>query len=333
MKRDFTKEDEFYSKEFQFSYSSLNKLMFSPTLFYRDYVLGKREELTDKHLIEGKLIHCLLFEPGNLKNKFNIMPSKVPTDSVKKVLYWLNEQPLKPESLLSTDPNHQKLILDALESENLHQSLKEDSKRLEKIQTQDNDVYWKFMNTSKLDVIDEITLAKCQEQVDIIKSNKDVMALFEANQTDFELDGAKTFVEKPLMIQKLKDYSFGLKGIVDYYRIDDQKKEIVICDLKTTSKTISDFKETIDFYNYWLQMAIYGRLVFENLSEDEKDYQIMCKFVVIDKYNQVYVFDVLEETLTNWSLNLMEALNIAQYHYEQRKYNLPYLFLTQKVAL
>jgi hypothetical protein len=333
MKRDFTKEEEFYSKEFQFSYSSINKLMFSPTLFYRDYVLGKREESTDKHLVEGKLIHCLLFEPGNLKNKFNIIPSKVPTDSVKKVLYLLKDQPFKPESLLSTDPNHQKLILDALESENLYQTLKEDSKRLEKIQTQDNDVYWKFLNTSKLDVIDQDTLTKCQEQIDIIKENKDVMELFNASQTDFELDGAKSFVEKPLMIQKLKDYSFGLKGIVDYYKIDDERKEVVICDLKTTSKTISDFKETIDFYNYWLQMAIYGRLVFENLTEDEKDYQIMCKFVVIDKYNQVYVFDVADETLISWGVSLITALNVAQYHYEQRNYSLPYMFLTQRIVL
>jgi len=333
MKRDFVKEEEFYSKEFQFSYSSLNKLLFSPTLFYRDYILGEKEERTDKHLVEGKLIHCLLFEPQNLNKKFNVAPSKVPTDSVKKVLQVMKDNPFKPASLLSTEAPHLDLILKALESENLYQTLKEDSKRLEKIQTPENDVYWQFLNSSVLDVIDPDTLARCQEQVDIIKSNKDVMALFESNQTDFELDPVKTYVEQPLMVQKLNDYSFGLKGIVDFYKVDDQKKQVIICDLKTTSKTIMDFKETIDFYNYWLQMAIYGRLVYENLSEEEKDYDIMCKFVVIDKYNQVYVFDVTDNTLLEWGSALIDTLQMAQYHYEQRNYSLPYLFLNQKIQI
>ena len=333
MKRDFVKEEEFYSKEFQFSYSSLNKLLFSPTLFYRDYILGEKEERTDKHLVEGKLIHCLLFEPQNLNKKFNVVPAKVPTDSVRKVLQVMKEHPFKPASLLSIEAPYLDLILKTLESENLYQTLKEDSKRLEKIQTQDNDTYWQFLNSSVLDIVDPDTLARCQDQVDIIKNNKDVMALFESAQTDFELDPVKTYTEQPLMIQKLNDYPFGLKGIVDFYKVDDQKKEVIICDLKTTSKTIMDFKETIDFYNYWLQMAMYGRLVYENLSEDQKGYEILCKFVVIDKYNQVYVFDVSQNTLLEWGTSLIDTLQMAKYHYEQKNYSLPYIFLNQKIVL
>ena len=62
IKKDDNKEKEFYAKDFNFSYSSLNKLLFSPSLFYKDYILLDREVKTDKHLIEGKLVHCLLFE-------------------------------------------------------------------------------------------------------------------------------------------------------------------------------------------------------------------------------------------------------------------------------
>ena len=58
------KEKEFKKKynnnEFNFSYSSLNRLSFSPKLFYKDYILKIREIKTDKHLIEGKLLHLLL---------------------------------------------------------------------------------------------------------------------------------------------------------------------------------------------------------------------------------------------------------------------------------
>ena len=51
---------------------------------------------------------------------------------------------------------------------------------------------------------------------------------------------------------------------IDYYKINHSTKMVTICDLKTTSKTIADFKETVDFYNYWLQAAIYSKLVFAN---------------------------------------------------------------------
>ena len=83
---DKQKEEIFYAKDFNFSYSSVNKLLFSPSLFYKDYILNDREVRTDKHLVEGKLIHCLLFEPENLTDKFNIVPGKSPSDNIRKVL-------------------------------------------------------------------------------------------------------------------------------------------------------------------------------------------------------------------------------------------------------
>ena len=79
MNRNMEREEDFYAdKDFAFSYSSLNKLLFSPSLFYKDYILKQREVKTDKHLVEGKLVHCLVFEPENLNKKFNIVPGKAP---------------------------------------------------------------------------------------------------------------------------------------------------------------------------------------------------------------------------------------------------------------
>ena len=49
MIKDLQKEEEFYLKKFKWSYSSLNKLLFSPSLFYKDYILWDREVRTDKH--------------------------------------------------------------------------------------------------------------------------------------------------------------------------------------------------------------------------------------------------------------------------------------------
>ena len=113
-------------------------------------------------------------------------------------------------------------------------------------------------------------------------------------------------------------------------------KLVTICDLKTTSKSISDFKDTVDYYNYWLQAAIYCKLVYENLSKQVDDidsYKILFKFVVVDRYNQVYPFDVSEETLNNWAMSLLNVIKAAEYHYNERNYSLPYEFLVEKVKL
>lgn len=90
MKKNQELENIFKSKcdngNFEFSYSSLNRLKFSPSLFYKDYILKEREVRTDKHLIEGKLIHLLLLQPEEFDNNFALVPGKIPSDAVRRVL-------------------------------------------------------------------------------------------------------------------------------------------------------------------------------------------------------------------------------------------------------
>lgn len=332
MNRNIEKEEQFYlDDKFKFSYSSLNKLLFSPSLFYKDYILNEREVRTDKHLIEGKLLHCLLFEPENLNEKFSITPGKAPSDSVRKVLKNMSSY-TDAKTLVEVEDF---VILDSLKEMNLYQSLKKDEARIAKIRTEDNEPYWEFLSNKNVDVVDQDTLLKCQDQSEIIKSNSDVMSIFEEEPTDFELDDYETHAELYLNC-KLKGLPFGLHGYIDFFSIDHKEKKAVITDLKTTGKTISDFKETVDFYNYWLQAAIYCKLVWEYMESDEinrDDYTIDFKFVVIDKYNQTYVFDVSQQTLGGWAEGLSGVLKAAEYHYNERNYSLPYEFLVNKVKL
>ena len=329
MNKDTLKEEQFYAKkDFCFSYSSLNKLLFSPTLFYKDYILFDREVRTDKHLIEGKLIHCLLFEPENVEKKFNIVPGKSPSDNIRKVLKDMALH-TDAETLVDCDDF---VILDSLKSLNLYQSLKADESRIAKIRTVDNEPYWKFIGNSNVDVVDQDTLLRCTERVQVLKDNKDVMSLFEEVTTDFDLDPIETHSERYLK-SDLIDRDFGLHGYVDYYKIDTEKKEVTICDLKTTGKTISNFRETVDFYNYWLQAAIYMKLVYDTLGDDKNQYDLKFKFVVIDTYNQVYVFDVSDKTMNDWGDGLGGALKTADFHYKSRNYSLPIEFLANKVTL
>ena len=334
MYTNLNKEEEFYAKkDFCFSYSSLNKLLFTPSLFYKDYILWDREVRTDKHLVEGKLIHCLLFEADKIDEKFSIVPGKSPSDNIRKVLKDMALH-TDAETLVDCDDN---IILESLKSLNLYQSFKADDSRIAKIRTEDNEPYWKFIGTDNVDAVDQDTVLRCIEKVEILKDNKDVMSLFEegfqmGTGTDFELDPIETYSECYLK-SELVDCKFGLHGYIDYYKIDNDKKEVVICDLKTTGKTVSDFRETVDFYNYWLQAAIYMKLVYDSLGDNKDEYKITFKFIVIDKYDQVYVYDVSDQSINDWADGLSGVITTAKFHYNSKNYSLPMDLLVNKIKL
>ena len=329
MKIDKQKEKEFYDKSFSFSYSSMNRLLFSPRLFYKDYILKDKEIKMDKHLVEGRVIHTLLLQPDEFNNQFVVLPAKLPSDTLRRVLKNIILYTDVIELSLIDD----NIILDSLHEIGLYQSLKDSDKRIAKVRTLECEEYYKFLSTTNKDIIDQDTLDRCKNRVNLVKNNKEFMNLFSHNITDFELDDTEIYNEKYLKCE-LKDYKFGLKGFVDRYIIDHNKKEITIIDLKTTGKTISDFPETVNFYNYWLQAAIYVNLVLKNLSSEKASlYKINFMFAVIDKYDQMFVFPVSDKSLNLWGENLHMTLEMVNFHYKENKYELPYQFMNEKVYL
>tara|TARA_B110000008_G_C16963166_1_gene560985 strand:- start:1291 stop:2289 length:999 start_codon:yes stop_codon:yes gene_type:complete len=332
MYTDKTKEQLFlkiFNKgDFEFSYSSLNRLLFSPQLFYKEYILKEREIRMEKHLIEGSLTHLLLLEPQKFDDVYIISPSKTPSAALQTALKIVMNNK-GPGKLADYDDD----ILSALATVNLYQSVKDDGKKLAKVITVENQTFYDFISTSDRTVIDQEAYDRCEVRVQLIKDNEDVMALFnDAVSTDFELDDVEVYNEQFLNC-KTKDYKFGLKGYIDRYTVDHKKEEINIIDLKTTGKSIADFEDTVEFYNYWMQAAIYKRLVLNKMSSEAKHYKLTYRFVVIDKYNQVYVFRVTDKTMTKWESGLAVILDVADYHCINNRYDLPYKFLTQTVTI
>lgn len=318
-------EDKFYSQPFSFSYSGLSKLLYSPGLFYNHYILQEREERLDQHLIEGKVIHCMLLDNGSFNNQFIVSPSNLPSTNSKSVIDKLFYDKKVVEGELE---EHDQLILEILRDINLHQSLKTDQQRLDKIITEDVKSYWGFLKQKgNKDLLDQETLDKCTKSVEILKNDKHVNELMGLTMSDFELQ--EIFNEQPIETE-LKNAPFGLKGIVDNIKIDYAAKTVYINDLKTSSKTLSEFKESIEYYNYDLQAAIYSVLVSYKFSEIlNSSWKIQFSFVVIDKYQQVGIYEVSQDTLIRWDEKLSNTLEIARVHYVTRDYTKPAEFIAQ----
>ena len=345
-------EKEFYSKPFNLSYSGLNKLLYSPKMFYNHYILKQREDRTDAHLVDGKVIHCLLLNDGSFDEEFILMPTTLPTGNSRTVIDKVFEyySTYVPETnadgttaVLSPDlADHSVKILEILQSINLHQSLtddkkapfkKGDDKRLEKIITEETISYFEFLKTKgDRTLIDSETLQRCNESVDYLKADSKVCELLGLYKTEME---NIEMVNETLLSSDTAGYEkIGLKGVIDSFQINYDKKVIYVNDLKTTGKTITDFPETIKFYNYNIQASIYLRLIKE-LYKDiiTPEWSVAFNFIVIDKYFQVYCFEVSPQTEIAWDDILGDKLMEAHWHYENNNYTLPYDFAVNRITL
>jgi hypothetical protein len=328
-------EEDFYKKKFYFSYSSLNKLMWNPTVFYQMYVLGLKEEKTDQHLVHGKVIHALLLEKEKFNEKFTISLTSLPTGNTKTVLdivYKHSLELIKNGDQRTELNEYQNAIIDVLRDMNLHQSLKTDQQRVDKIITPEALTYWSYLQTKgEKTVIDKETYDYCENAVEMIKFNKDICGLIGCNVSEF--DNKQVFNEIPLQVD-IPNNVFGLKGIIDNLVFDHDKKIVYINDIKTTSKDLKDFSETVEFYSYWMQAAIYCTLIsLKHPNLLASGYQLKFHFVVIDKMLQAYAFPVREATLVDWLDRFKAVLDKAMWHYEKRRYDLPYDFAVNSVTL
>lgn len=296
--------------------------MYVPNSFYKHYILGDREDRLDSHLIEGRALHCLLLEEEKFNDQFVVSLATLPGDNARKVIDKVYAQSCQDGCDGIPLSSHEVVILDVLREINLHQSLKTDQQRIEKMLTVENINYYEFLKSKgSKTVIDQETYDRLKGYVEIILSNDSVTSLL-------QLGSPNSHSEVPLEAET--KYSFGLKGIIDNYVYDPETKVVTINDFKTTGKTISEFRETVEYYKYWMQAAMYYKLIQATI-KDVSD--IRFNFIVIDKYQQVFAFPVCAATLHSWIWNLDEILKKAEYHYTSRRYDLPYDYIVNKVTL
>lgn len=325
-------EAEFYAKKFQLSYSGLNKLLSSPTVFYKHYVLGEEEKLDNPSITQGNVIHTLLLDKESFNDKFVIASANIPTGNTQLVvdrIFDIHAKAQNDESMVLN--SYQNEILSILIEINLHQSLKTDQQRLDKIITDQSNDYFEYLKSSNgKTIIDLETYEKCIIAVENILDNENACKLL-GLKTDPE---NRVYNEYPLQIETLEGFPFGLKGILDNLHIDFAAKTVFINDLKRTGKSLIYFKESVEAYNYWAQAAMYRKLVEENLKSIlVAGWRVVFNFIVVDAFNQVYCFEVTEETLNKWSSLLQEKLTQAAYHYSENDYSLPFEFATGSVRL
>lgn len=326
-------EKTFYDKKFYFSYSSLSKLLWNPVAFYHIYVLGLREEKITPSLLNGKVIHALLLSTDVFNDMFIISPDNLPTGNTKTVIDRIYNHSLELADSRTKLEDYENAIVDVLLDMNLHQSLKTDKQRIEKIITPQSINYWEFLKKKgNKELIDQSTYDYCNTAANQVKDDEKLVKLLGFNVTQF--DNIEVYNEYEVK-HDMTSFSFGLKGIIDNLVINHDEKVIYINDIKTSSKDLINFTESIEYYSYWMQAAIYTIICYLKYSNliVVKNYSVKFHFIVIDQNFLTYAFPVSNTTIEKWIDQVTEKLKIAEYHYNNKKYELPYLFCTGKMIL
>ena len=334
--------EEFYDKKMYFSFSSGNLLLTAPKDFFFNYILKQREVKRDKYLVVGTLTHFLVLEGVDFREYFAIAPEGVPSGKGKEVIDRIFEICRNVIKQNGEAPGNEEYTLQDFKPEILeimieidyYQNLKDDEGRFAKVIDEKNEDYFQFLmdstETSK-ELVDASMIDLAGKAAEAIKEREDICQLLALN--DYDENRYRVFNEFEHKMD-LKDYPFGLKGRIDNLVVDIQEKVIYVNDLKTTSKTLSEFQESVEKWNYSFQACVYIELVLDCLKEHiDKSWKVVFHFVTIDKYNHIYAFPVSPETLKEWSEEYNRNLDKLKYHYEERKYELPYDFSMGNVTL
>lgn len=318
------RESSFFNEKFYLSYSGLNKLLYSPSLFYNHYILNQRE-IDDNKGLEGRLVHCLLLTPDKFNEQFVLGNDGLISGKGKTVIDMLYEQQRHTEE--STYPALEELgpqIIEFMVEAEYFQKLKDDTTRLAKMITPEAIQYWNHLWTSEgKSLVTNEQMISAANMVHMIRTNGYIMGLMGETVHDSFIVPQK-FNEIHLAAENIRP-AFGIHGIVDNLVIDHEAKEVRINDLKTTSKDITRFSESIETYRYGLQAAMYLELA-KHIPEVKAGYKVVFRFIVVDPYMQVKAFRLKEETLAAYSEELQSKFDECMWHFENRRFDLPYEF-------
>lgn len=310
-----------------FSPSALSLFFYSPNKWYKRYIEGviEKDPETEAQLL-GSVVHCLLLRKDDFDKEFLIPNFKVPTAPVKAIVDKIYRDHCKDTELNRELEDFTQEILWLCQESDYNMHLKSDDARVKKVIEPGKEYFQYLKSAEGKRILTQENYDKCLLVVEKLKSDPTVLELlaFESKEENYF----------EVQVQEKYNAYFGLKGVLDNYRIDHAQKTIFLNDLKVTTKKLNEFVESVNYWRYDRQIAIYAYMLcmkYDYLLAD--NYRLKAHFIVVDKDNDVYCFPIKEETLLSWFEKMKEELTTVSWHIQNDKFNLPYEFERGLIAI
>lgn len=279
----------------------------NPRLF-RKFLDGQLEDKPSKSFEIGTLIHEELLEPG----KLDIVPAETPGPKTQEIIDALWHRLYQDVE----DGSAEELNLDSLTEETWNAVIPADFYPKYTMQTKinrivrDGGTYWKALYTTRgKKIVDPATWHIVQGCIESIKMHEVAEQLICKNgfgQFHEAHAEKEIFFEMPWSAPEENEVMIPVKAKIDRFLIDHQEKRITLVDLKTTSKPLGRFEETVAIYRYYRQLAWYRMC----LAQEYPDYKVDECYIVAVQTNKEYPCDVfkIDESYLNAGIREYDAL-------------------------
>ena len=243
------------------------------------------DKIESSSLTIGSAVDCLLTAPNEFDERFMVCEFSEPPEKVKKAIDIIYE-------------NSQAKWLEEVNNSIIYEAMNmleyrgnwSDVKRFETFMNEGKDYYRYLVVSEGKTILSQADYEKALNVADAFKGSKATKFYFEPN---VEFADTQRFYQLKFKT-KLKD-DIDYKAMMDLILVDYYKKEITICDIKTTSGKEWDFVHSFLKYNYSYQARLYYRILLDAIKKDEvfKDFKIVgFKFLVANVDNpQPLVWD------------------------------------------
>jgi len=244
------------------------------------------DKIESPSLTIGSAVDCLLTAPNEFDERFMVCEFSEPPEKVKKAIDYLYNN---HNVAWLEDIEDDYYILDALNMFEYRGNWKDD-KRIQTFKEEGSNYFRYLVVSEGKTILSQADYEKAKMVAEAFKGSKQTCFYFAPN---VEFADTQRFYQLKFKTKLKNDIDY--KAMMDLILVDYYKKEITICDIKTTSGKEWDFVHSFLKYHYDQQARLYYRILLDAIEKDEvfKDFKIVgFKFLVANVDNpQPLVWD------------------------------------------
>jgi len=301
------------------SNSSLSWLQNGSPKYFKMKFDGQIEEPTKAYFEKGQQIHMYILEPKAFEEEYTFLSYSKPKSAQQKEFcdtFARLKKGKKDEKLVQA----YKKAYSTKESDD---KVLEKAKILEKQYTE----YIKFIKISPMTkVLPSSMLGQLNEsKMNLRAHTKARELLFNDEHTVFG-NSDKLFIQNEFSIYWTYPNGLKCKSMLDRLVIDYENKKVQLVDLKTSAHLYS-FREKVDEYAYYRQLAFYWMAVYWYFKEILKisldDWKKESYIVVVGTSipYEVKVFELTETKLNQGATEIMSLMDTLKWHFDNDQWD------------
>jgi len=232
-------------------------------------------------MLFGSIVDCLITDMDNFNDKYAVVHFNI-SDTIRPMIDWLINNRTPEMNIDELDKLPNAILKRAIDEFNFGGSNWKDETKISKLIEGGKNYYQCCIRNKDKTVISQSLFEEAMTLCKEITQGKWSKSIF-----DFKnYDSIEFLYQQKLVAKYGKD---KIKGMIDLLVIDRNNKLIKPYDIKTTSSSLRDFKESFFKWRYNYQQSIYWWLILENIKKDDyfKNFSIQSPiFIVASRYEK-----------------------------------------------